>query len=198
MQLFLIAMIALLGGCLAAPEGDNGTGEAEAPDSDDGAADLPAPPTCPGSFTVAYANHVIVHRDGGEIRGILLIEAITDGVDFTKLSSWDDSFHTTFTLYEPSYVVAEPGTAHGELCDAAEPLIVDNGVAASDWAVTGSPAYGLIFDPVGPEISSETVRGTLGIADLVVDLKFVVEYQDEVPGEPVLLDSTTVTSTCPE
>ena len=202
MEYRLIPLVALLAGCLSVPPDDGvADREGEPPDLRD--VEAPIGPdageaSCAGSFSVAYASRLTVNRGGGEIRGILLIQAITDGVDFTQLSSGDDSLRAGFALYSESYVVAAPGAAHGELCDAVEPLIVDDHVTADEWAVADAPSYGLVFDAVAPAVSTDVVRATLGVAERSVELVFEIVYQDGPRAEPVPTKTAVVTSTCPE
>lgn len=207
-------MLSLLTGCLQAPgstpvdEDDDGDGDGASPgesapdggtvvpaDESDAAAEAP----CAGQFAVSYASRLVVDRAGGELQGVLVIEALGEGVDLSKLQSSDASFTATFALFEVSYVTVAPGVAHGRLLETAEDLIVGTHIEREAWAEETSPNYGLVFDPPADDVTADTVDATLAIYDHEVALTFEVEYQGstEPPDPtPVPMKAVRVVSIC--
>jgi len=206
-KLTLAALAVLASGCLGAPPDAKDlppTDDDLLPDPfDAGEASVDATPevaSCADAFAVAYTSQLAVRTGGGLFDGVLVIEALGDGVNLTDMvDDSDDSNRLELVLTQPSYDPVPAGNVSGELHPDSAALIVGPLVDAGAWVEPAKPTFRLDFaartsEAPPPHHATAQLRIGASIALLDFDLTYV-------PGQvnvAVPLEGSKVYSACGE
>jgi hypothetical protein len=194
-----LAALAAICGCLgapgpASPPADGGGDKADAASAgSDGAPGR----GCADAFAVSYVSQLDVPQNGGELTGMLVIEALGDGVVLTELiDAGDDNPLVELELVDPSYSQVPAGQAFGALAAQPEELIIGPLVAPDAWTDPIAPSFRLAFSAADADELSQQVTAALEIGGARAELVIDVSYDPENNSAAVPVAAARVAAVC--
>jgi hypothetical protein len=206
-KLTLAALAVLASGCLGAPPDARDvppTDDDLLPDPfDAGEASADATPdvsSCADAFAVAYTSQLDVRTGGGVFDGVLVIQALGDGVDLTDMiDESDDSNRLELELIQSSDDPVPAGNVSGELHPDSAALIVGPLVDAETWTQPATPTFRLDFATRASEAPPpHHATALLRIGGSIAVLDFDLTYVPGQVGVAVPRAGSMVYSACGE